>query len=146
MQQKVTSRMPKMKVQMMPLADSTVDATPITEPRAAMRSIRTRASGCCNLNTVVMAITTTISPISMALNHLLNCLSVIICHFERSREISFIQIIMNLYCKVCANKGRKLFKGSLRDAGDAAVVEKEPLLRLFSHALNLPQGTLYGRF
>ena len=67
-----------MKVQMIPLADKTVDATPITEPSAAMMSITTRASGCWSLNTVVITITTTIKAIRMVLNHLLNCLSVIV--------------------------------------------------------------------
>ena len=72
------SSRPNRKVQMMPLALSTEDATPITEPSAAMMMSSVRASGSCSLNTVVMPMASTISPIRIPLNHLLKVFSVIL--------------------------------------------------------------------
>ena len=67
---------------MMPLALSTDDATPITEPSVATRMSNVRASGSCSLKTVVMPMVTTISPIRMPLNHLLKVFSVISFHYK----------------------------------------------------------------
>ena len=81
-----TSRKPKRKVIIHPLAEQTVASTPISEPKAAIRSqkISLPPLASASLNHVTTQVTIVIPARIKMLNHLLNTFSVISSEVEKS--------------------------------------------------------------
>ena len=77
-----TSRIPNRNVRIRPLAARTVQRTPISDPKAEIRSIALPLSASLNLMAVTTTVTTAIPTRMKVLNHLLNFLSFIFLSFR----------------------------------------------------------------